>query len=115
MGWMTVGIALLAAILLDRRAHPFWFYLSISSAIAAFWSWGVMHNYAYGSAAARHRRLIETLKAQGAAAEELESIERLPIAISQVDARRAPDSWTRVNFVATLGGIASLIAAFALR
>ena len=115
MGWMSVAIGTVAAFLIDRRAHPIWFGLAVGSAVASFWSWGVMHNYAHGRAAARRQHLLDAFNAQGATREELGSIERVPLALSGSDAQFAPDSWTHLNMLATVGSVVSLIAAFATR
>jgi hypothetical protein len=53
MGWMSVLISLVAAALLFRAGHMILGALAVLAIVGAFWSWGVMHNFATESAKRR--------------------------------------------------------------
>jgi len=53
MGWLSVLLSGGAAFLLYRTGHTVLMILAIVAAVGAFWSWGIMHNYA--SEAAKRR------------------------------------------------------------
>jgi hypothetical protein len=46
MGWLTVLFGVTAAVLFWIDGRVIFSILSIVDAFVAFWSWGVMHNYA---------------------------------------------------------------------
>jgi len=53
MGKFHVGICFIAAVLLFNTGHLYLMTLAIISGIGSFWSWGIMHNYAFEQAAKR--------------------------------------------------------------
>jgi hypothetical protein len=46
MGWLPVLLGAIAAFLFYKTGHIALMILAIVAALGAFWSWGVMHNYA---------------------------------------------------------------------
>jgi len=54
MGWFSILICCIAALLLFKTEHTFLMILAIIAAIGCFWSWGVMHNYATEAAKRRN-------------------------------------------------------------
>ena len=54
MGWFSILISGIAALLLFTTDHTFLMILAIISAIGCFWSLGVMHNYATETAKLRN-------------------------------------------------------------
>ena len=53
MGWLSVLIGIVAALLFWNLGSRVFFVMSVISSIGAFWSWGIMHNYATESAKRR--------------------------------------------------------------
>jgi len=53
MGWLSVLIPVVAAALLFRAGHIILGTLAVVAMVGAFWSWGVMHNFATESAKRR--------------------------------------------------------------
>lgn len=53
MGWLHVLIPVIAAVFYWKSDHVVLFGLCMLAAVGAFWSWGVLHNYAIE--AAKHR------------------------------------------------------------
>lgn len=46
MGCLSVLLSGIAALLLFKAGHTVLMILAIVAALACFWSWGIMHNYA---------------------------------------------------------------------
>jgi hypothetical protein len=46
MGWLSVLLSGIAALLLFMTSHMILMVFAIIVAVGCFWSWGVMHNYA---------------------------------------------------------------------
>jgi len=46
MGWISVLLSVLAALLMFFKGHIILMLLAIIVAIGSLWSWGIMHNYA---------------------------------------------------------------------
>jgi hypothetical protein len=53
MGWLSVIVAVFAAILLYFFGEAWLFWLSVVNAILCFWSYGIMHNCAVEAAKKR--------------------------------------------------------------
>lgn len=50
MGWLSVLVGIVAAVLLYGTGHGILFALATASAAGCVWSWGIMHNYATNAA-----------------------------------------------------------------
>lgn len=97
VGFLSVLVAGVAAILLGSSGHSVLMILAIVTAVADFWSWGVMHNFATEAA---KRRATYTGGFYDITAQE---------------AQAAPDSVTLVNMIATLAGVLLLVTSIVLR
>lgn len=53
MGWLSVLVGIVAAVLLYGTGHGILFAFAVASAAGCFWSWGIMHNYATNAAKKR--------------------------------------------------------------
>ena len=102
MGWLPVVLGLVSGYLFGRKEHPFLFWLSIISAILAFWSLGIMHNFAFNIARARREQILKNMRSEGIKKEEIETLESYPIKLSVNDTQAAPDWATRINLIVTL-------------
>jgi len=46
MGWISVLLSVLAALLMFFKGHTILMLIAIITAFGSLWSWGIMHNYA---------------------------------------------------------------------
>ena len=115
MGWIGVGVPIIAAFLFGFGEHPFLFSICIGVGLLAFWSFGVMHNFAHQEIVGRKRQLIENMRLEGRSVEELERAESLPESITPEAALAAPNWIPTVNMVATGAGGVLLIWALLVR
>lgn len=53
MGWLSVLLSGVAAYLLFSSGHTVLMVVAIVTAVGAFWSWGILHNYATVAARCR--------------------------------------------------------------
>ena len=74
-GWISVIASLIATILLYGTGHSYLFFFAILITIACFLTFGIMHNYATSSAKSRHDRILENMKLEGRAEEEITSFD----------------------------------------
>lgn len=91
MGWFSVFISMISAVILLRTNHMIVGIIAVITTIGSFWSWGIMHNYATNSAKRRkgYKGGFFDLTDQ-----EIESV---------------PDWITFTNMIFTIGGIILLI------
>lgn len=93
MGWVPVVIGVLAALILYQQDRPVLLVVAVVSAIGTFWTYGMMHNYAYYAAWLRRRHRGGE---QGILAE---------------DAETAPNGLAVANFLCTLVSVGLLVFA----
>jgi hypothetical protein len=110
MGWINVALPALAALRFGSLEHPVLFWLSIVAATVGFWSRGVMHKVAFGSAAARRKRFVHDMRLEGRPEAEIAAVDSMPIRMLGVDAQQAPDWATLINMGATLLGYVLLVS-----
>lgn len=93
MGWLHVLIGIIASFILYKTGPKYLFIVAVIVTIGAFWSWGIMHNYATNQAKKR-------LSYRGGFYDFMEKeIETVP-------------NWiTRINIVFTFLGLILLIIA----
>lgn len=108
-GLISVIISVLAAIAFFGTGHPFLFWLCVAIAVASFWSWGVMHNYALNSAKARWDQIRENMIQEGRSPGEIDRLDSAPIHVSTGDVNAVPDWLARVNMLVTVAGLGLLI------
>ncbi len=110
MGMVPVVIGAVASFLLRGQGIGFWF--AVLATIAAFWSFGIMHNFAYR---ASHERLERTRKDPKEAWQELmlkkpgELVQSQKLGITPTDAQAAPNWATMVNMVAAAACVGALV------
>ena len=108
-GLVNFAICVLAAVTFCGTGHPILFSVSIVTAIAAFWSSGIMHNHATRSAARRHELILEMMRAEGRSEQEIQVFESRFINPDPIDAKAIPDWLASVNMFATLAGLILLV------
>ncbi|HNY42234.1 MAG TPA: hypothetical protein PKJ41_17655 [Bryobacteraceae bacterium] len=92
MGWFAVLVAGIGAYLLFHTDHLVMGAIETIAAIGCFWSWGVMHNYAFDKA---KRRPDHTGRFYGQTPAEAEGV---------------PDWIASINLVSSLVGLILFIA-----
>ena len=114
-GLISVIICVLAVVGFYGTGHPILFSLSIASGIVAFWSWGVMHNYATESAKSRHDMMLESMRAEDRPEDEIARFDSCIIDPGPADVNAVPNWLATVNMVATLVGVVLLISGAIVR
>ena len=92
MGWLSVLLSVIAAILFYRTEHTVLMILAILVSVVCFWSWGIMHNFA----------LVQSRYRPGYTGRFFD--------ITNDEADAVPDWITWVNIIFTVVGLGFLIA-----
>jgi hypothetical protein len=108
-GLVNLAICVLAAVAFYGTGHPILFSLAVTGSLVALWSWGVMHNHATRSAKRRRELVVEMMRAEGQADEEIQKYDSSLINPDPADAKAIPDWLAMVNLLATLAGVVLLI------
>ncbi|MBI4579312.1 MAG: hypothetical protein HY718_06390 [Planctomycetes bacterium] len=109
-GWIGIATTVIGAALLFSLGHPWFGGAALGIAVLQFWSFGIMHNYAY-EPVARHMRALDELRKDGfpeADAKMLEAIKPEP------NPMLAPNWVTVLNLLATLVGAGLFVVALVL-
>lgn len=114
-GWISVIASLIATILLYGTEHLYLFIFAILIAIACFWTFGIMHNYATNSAKARHDRILENMKWEGRSKEEITAFDNRIINPSPQDVDVVPDKLAFINMIVSITGYILLLIAVYLK
>ena len=93
MGWLAIVCAALAAILFKISGVSWLFWSSVIAGALAFWSYGIMHNYAVEAAKQRQDFRGDFYD------------------ITEQDADHAPNWATALNLLASLASLVLLLAA----
>lgn len=112
MGWIPVGVALLAAWLFGFAEHPVLAWTSVGVAVLALWSYGVMHNFAVEAAKERLARLADNMRVEGRSDDDMERVMALRLQVTPDDAQAAPNVLTMINMACALGAVVLLIASW---
>ncbi len=96
MGWLSVLISVLAAILFFTLGKMVLMILAILVAIGCYWSYGIMHNYAFKTAS---KRLDFSGKFYDIELEEAQSV---------------PDWIAWINLFATIIGLVLLVVSIVM-
>jgi hypothetical protein len=84
MGFLSICVGAVAAWLLRNSGHDWLFWAAVAATVGAFWSFGIMHNYAIESAKKR------------------EGFTGGFYDLTSQDAAAAPDWATRVNILCSI-------------
>jgi len=109
-GWIGIIVTGTGAAMLLRMGHAWLGGVAIASAVVQFWSFGIMHNFAY-EPVARYMRAIEQLRKHGFPENDAKALEAMK---PETDPDLAPNWAAMLNFLATLVGFGLLITAFVL-
>ena len=112
MSWFTLGMGALAAYNFGRIEHPMLFWASVAATVVEFWSMGIMHNFAYSSAAARRQQIISNLQIDGTSDGIVNKLRTRPTHLSLSDTQTPPNSVAFVNMAATLTVVGLLVTSF---
>lgn len=99
-------VSIAATILLYMVESIILFWISLISVIIIFWTWGVMHNYAYTAA---KNRIKSNLIKEGKSEKEISNLLIKSIEISETDMAYVPDYLTLINMIATIAALIFLI------
>lgn len=103
-----IGIAATLVLYFAHKTTLFW--ISLITTLIIFWTWGIMHNFAYGSARQRLDIIKKNKMNEEEVSEEvLKEIEHVKINITRSDAEQAPNFITTINIFATIVAIVFLI------
>jgi len=108
-GKISLIINALAALAFFDTGRPILFWSCIVSLVISFWSYGVMHNYAFTRAKERWDNLRENMIQEGRPAEDIERIDNTPITLTHSDALSVPNWLSTVNMISTFAGMILLI------
>ena len=108
-GLVNLFVCVLAAGAFYGTGHPILFWLSIGAGVVAFWSWGIMHNYAMEPAISRHDLIIQNMRDAGRSEDDISRFDSRIISPGRADANAIPNWLATVNMVATLVGVVLLI------
>lgn len=95
-GKISLIVGVISILLFYEMDYISLFWISVAITIVAFWSYGVMHNFAFDSAKDRRKRRIENKKELDL---EINSIEELPIKIGKSDVNVVPNWLTLLNMI----------------
>lgn len=102
MGKITIGLGIVATIIFYGVDSSF-FWTTLVTTGLAFWSVGIMHNFAMESAKAWKNRIVENKGLEGASIEEIERIKNLPLNITNHDLQAVPNWLTWLNMIFSVG------------
>lgn len=109
MGWLSVGIAVLAAILLIGAGHTVLLVIAWLNAAINFWSLGIMHNFATEQSLQRSKRIRQNLEREGTLTEERDrELDRLAL---RKNLNHVPGWITNINLASSLLGVGLLLFA----
>jgi hypothetical protein len=114
MGKVTIAVGIVAAILF-WGLDDIYFWVTVLTTALAFWSFGVMHNFAMDSAKANRTTIIDNKKYDGASNDEIERIRNMPINIKKADLRVVPNWLALANMICSTGVIILFIIAILKR
>ena len=115
MGWLSATFAIIASVLLKGSGHPILFWSAVASAAVTLWTWGVMYNVAKRAATTRMQRIVDNMKAEGRAPDELARVIAAMGSLTPADANLAPNWATNLNMAGTLAAVVLLVWATILR
>lgn len=107
MGWIFVGVAVLAAYLGRHTSLVFWF--SSAMAILGFWSLGVMHNRPDAAASSRHDAAVARMRADGMSDADIRAAGLDKVIITYEDAQLAPNWAATLQAICWVGSVVALI------
>lgn len=103
-----IGIAATLVLYFAQKTTLFW--ISLITTVIIFWTWGIMHNFAHGSARQRLDMIKKNkMNEEGVSEEVLKKIERAKINITRSDVKQVPNFITTINMLATIVAIVFLI------
>jgi hypothetical protein len=108
-GIINFLIGIIASLLLYFSGNNILFWISTGFTFALFWSWGIMHNFAYNAARKRRNRLKENKIREGAPPEIIQKIENSKIIINQADLNQVPNYISSINILLSIIEIIFLI------
>ncbi|MBZ0111725.1 MAG: hypothetical protein K8J08_04625 [Thermoanaerobaculia bacterium] len=114
-GWLSIGLGIVAALLLWRTGHPVLFWSAVVATVLEFWSYGIMHNFAMDLAKARFDRIRENMILEEQGQEALDRLDRTPIHPTSAEINAVPDGITRVNMLVSLAILGLLISGVVIR
>jgi hypothetical protein len=109
MGWLPALCATIAALLFKGMGYGWPFWVSVAVGISSFWSYGVMHNFAYGASLRRRQELMQEMVQDGADIDQIEMIRNMGIEISEEDAQSAPNWATYIAMAAAIVAVVLFI------
>ena len=109
-GWIGLITTLASVVLFFKLGHHWLGGLGIGIALVQFWSFGVMHNFAYAPIV-RWGRAVRQLREDGFPDEDVQLLEGMK---PEPDPQLAPDWVTAINVLVTLVGLGLLITAIIL-
>jgi hypothetical protein len=115
MGFLSVLLCASAAATLYGTGHPILFWISVFLAIADFWTWGVMHNFAMESAKLRRKHCRENFNVERRQQEEINKLDQTKIRIEPRDLNAVPDGLSAVNMIIAICGVVMLVWGIVVR
>lgn len=113
MGWLSSLIAAIPVYIFWSSGHYIVVALAAVNALANFWSYGVMHNYAVSASSWRVRQLQESLRAQGDLTPERQAhLDRIPL---ELDPSAVPDWLAKINLATTVLGVVGVVTGMIIR
>jgi len=111
-GWINLIICLVPVYLLYRSGQTPWMILAVVNAVANFWSFGVMHNYAVEAKKSKVDRLRQNMALEGRLNEEAESrLNKLQDNIDPESTTHVPNWITTINILTFVIGISLIVYA----
>jgi hypothetical protein len=108
-GKVSFIIGTAATALLYLAESTFLFWVSLVVTVILFWSWGIMHNYAFSYAKMRRERIIQNKELEGSTLEDINKIRSLPISVSTADMEAVPNYITLINMIASIASVVLLL------
>lgn len=108
-GWINTSLGLVSIVLFYVRGNWILFAIAIVATLVAFWSHGVMSNYAIDLARDRFGRLRENMILEGRGRDEIEAFDRVQIQPSSREIASVPNWITAINLLATAAIVCLLL------
>ena len=109
MGWITTAVCAVPVYLLYSKGHPWLGTVALVAFLVEFWSFGVMHNFAYTARREREGLLRQALSEDSPLTARDE--EMISARAARDSTAAVPDGLSTVNMLSTVACIALLVYA----